>query len=173
MSKIGKPQPEEYANFFRGYIDMFGDQDIVEVLTSQHREYLELLKSIPDDKMTYAYAEDKWTIAEVLGHVNDVERVMGYRAFRFSRYDKTVIPGFNDHFYVDNGDFANRPKNTFIREFDGLRMANLEMIYNFSETQSMNTGKANDVFFSVRALTYIIAGHLGHHINILKERYDI
>lgn len=173
MSNIGKPQPEEYANFFRRYIDMIGEQDILTFLSQQQAEYIDLLKSIPEDKMTYAYQDGKWTVAEVLGHVNDVERVMGYRAFRFSRNDKTVIPGFNDHLYVNNGDFAKRSRDTFIREYDGLRSANLEMMRNFSEDQSMNTGKANEVFFSVRALAYIIAGHLEHHINILTERYHL
>jgi len=173
MSQIKKPKPEEYANFFRGYIDWVGNRNIIDLLEEQHHEYIQLLGDIPEEKMQYAYATEKWKVAEVLGHVNDVERVMGYRAFRFSRNDKTVIPGFNDHHYVNNGDFANRPKETFIREFDGLRQSNLEMLKNLSEDQTKNTGKANEVIFSVRALAYIMAGHCGHHLIVLRERYEL
>ena len=173
MNKIGKPKPEEYANFYRGYIELVGDQDVIEYLTDQSDSFSAYLKKIPKEKMGFAYKEGKWTVAQVLGHVIDVERVMSYRILRFSRQDKTPIPGFDQDIYVENSSFEARSISSLKAEILGLRAANIELIKSLTEEQTKYTGQSNEVIFSVRALVYILGGHLAHHWNILKDRYQV
>ncbi|VXD12496.1 DinB family protein [Marinoscillum sp. 108] len=173
MNKIGKPKPEEYANFYRGYIELVGDQDVIEYLSDQSDSFSTYLEKIPKEKMSFAYHEGKWTVAQVLGHIIDTERVMAYRILRFSRQDKTPIPGFDQNTYVENSFFEARSITSLRAELMGLRAANIELIKSLTEEQTKYTGQSNEVIFSVRALVYILGGHLAHHWNILKERYEV
>jgi uncharacterized damage-inducible protein DinB len=130
-----------------------------------------LLKQIPEEKAGFAYAEGKWTIIELLGHMLDTERIMAYRALRIARNDSTPLPGFEENDYVANAHFADRSLDSMREEFEYLRKANLFLIKSFNETEFSRVGISNDKPISVKALVFIIAGHLNHHIRILNERY--
>lgn len=170
---ISKPLANEYANFYQGYIELVGEEPILQYLNVQSDSFVQFLKEIPTDRLKDAYEPGKWTIAEVIGHVIDVERVMAYRALRFSRADKTVLAGFEQDDYVANGHFNKRSLESLVAEFEGLRIASIEMINGIDEDQSLYTGEANGAIFSVRALIYIMAGHVAHHRQVLVSRYGL
>lgn len=168
---MNRPQPNEYAVFYKGYIDSVPDENIFFFLQDQTDEFIAFLHTLHDVDLQYRYQEGKWTIAELLGHIIDTERVMVYRILRFSRNDKTPIPGFDQDPYVKYGTYNSRSLDSLIAEFEGLRRSNLELIGAVTDEQSKWTGEANEKIFSVRALVYIIAGHLIHHTRILREKY--
>ncbi len=167
---MDKPKSNEYNEFYHGYISQVGDQEVFGFLERNVTEYVAYLKSQLDSRLSYRYALGKWTLAEVFGHISDVERVMAYRILRFSRNDKTEIPGFDQDHYIENG-FFDRSLQSFITEIEALRSANLEMIKNLRDEQLSHTGIAGGNLFTVRALIYILAGHMSHHLNVLKQRY--
>lgn len=173
MSKIEKPSPAEYAHFYSGYIAKVGDESVLDFLRKQSKEFVEFLKQIPQDKLLYRYEEGKWSVAEVLGHIIDTERVMAYRALRFARADKAVLSGYEQDDYVLTGRFDERSLESLIAEFEGCRVSNLEFAQALNEEESLRTGEANGAVFSVRALLYVMAGHLQHHWDILNERYGV
>lgn len=167
---MNPPQLNEYAPFYAGYIQAVGD-DVFGLLENQVTDFTALLKSIPAEKADYAYAEGKWTIKELIGHVIDTERIMTYRITCVARNDKTSLPGFEENGYVINAHFADRTIDSFAEEFNLLRRSNLILYKSFNEDELSRLGNANGHPISARALLFIIAGHLNHHINILKERY--
>lgn len=171
--KIDKPQSSEYAPFYQGYIEQLDQQDVLTVLKDQLRSYEELVLGLTSEQLQFAYAPDKWKIIDVMGHINDVERIMSYRLLRFSRGDFTVLPGFDENSYVSNGHFSDASKESLLKEFLAMRAANLELISRLSEDQMLKSGESNGSICSVRALIYILAGHLQHHVSILVERYKI
>lgn len=165
-----RPQSDEYPLFYKGYIDTVGDDVLLEL--EQQRESLpKFLSTISEEKSSYAYAEGKWTIKEVLGHILDTERIMSYRALRFARQDTSPLPGFDENNYVKNAHFADRTLQSLVDEFITLRKSTLFLIKSFREEDLNRSGISNDKPISVRALIYIIAGHVNHHQQILKERY--
>ncbi|MDB5014500.1 MAG: hypothetical protein JWQ25_2702 [Daejeonella sp.] len=164
------PQPNEFAPFFTGYIKAAGN-DVYGLLERQAIDFPALLRSIPADKANYAYAEGKWKIKELIGHVIDTERIMTYRITCVARNDKTSLPGFEENDYVMNAHFADRTIESFAEEFSLLRHSNLFLLKSFTEEELNRLGNANGHPISARALLFIIAGHLNHHINILNERY--
>jgi hypothetical protein len=165
-----RPQADEYPVFYKGYIDTVKD-DVLAELEHQIESFTTLLKEIPSEKSGFAYAEGKWTILELLGHILDTERIMAYRALRIARNDASPLAGFNENDYVANAHFADRSLNSMAEEFEHLRKANLFLIKSFNETELARVGISNEKPISVKALVFIIAGHLNHHIRILKERY--
>ncbi|MEQ8474149.1 MAG: DinB family protein [Marinoscillum sp.] len=171
--KIEKPLANEYANFYQGYVEQVGDAPVLDYISDQSERFISYLKDLPEDQMSYRYQEDKWVTAEVIGHIIDTERIMAYRILRISRGDKTPIPGFDEKDYVKYSTFASRSKASLIREFEALRSSNLELIMNLTEEQSTFTGESNGSIFSVRAFVYILAGHVAHHWQILRERYGL
>ena len=160
-----RPQADEFPVFYKGYIDTVKD-DVLAELEHQIESFTTLLNEIPSEKSGFAYAEGKWTIVELLGHILDTERIMAYRALRIARNDSTPLPGFEENDYVANAHFADRSLSSMAEEFEHLRKANL-----FNENELARVGISNDKPISVKALVFIIAGHLNHHIRILKERY--
>ena len=165
-----RPQADEYPVFYKGYVDTVKD-DVLAELEHQIESFTTLLKGIPLEKSGFSYAEGKWTIVELLGHILDTERIMAYRALRIARNDSTPLPGFEENDYVANAHFADRSLDSMREEFEHLRKANLFLIKSFNETEFSRVGISNDKPISVKALVFIMAGHLNHHIRILKERY--
>lgn len=174
MSKIvtsfGRPQPGEYYEYYDRYISLVPSDDIVGVLEKQAVETVALLKSA-DAKADFRYAPGKWSVKEVLGHVNDTERIMTYRALRISRGDKTPIEGYEQDDYIRNGNFGRRTLPDLVAEFADIRKATLAFVRHLDAEAGVRRGTANKFEISARALPYIIAGHELHHRRTLLDRY--
>jgi len=161
---------DEYPAIFSDYIDTV-TRDIREELEDHLTSFPEFIRSIPEEKGIYRYAEEKWTVKETLCHILDAERIFAYRALRFARNDMTALSPFEQDEFVANGRHNERSFESIIEEFVPLRKANLVLFDTFNENELNRKGMASDRLISVRALIYIIAGHLNHHRIILQERY--
>ena len=168
---MNRPEKTEYAEYYERYISLVEETDVIAVFENQQSELLKLLKEITEEKSLSAYAEGKWTIKELLGHLSDGERIFGYRALRISRADKTPMEGFEQDGYIENSNFNNTKLSDLIAEFLYLRKANGIFFQNLTEEDWLRTGTASDATVSVRALAYIMVGHIRHHLKILNERY--
>jgi uncharacterized damage-inducible protein DinB len=165
-----RPAPDEYAPYYAGYISKVGDEPILDVLENLKEDTYSFFTNIDGDKADYAYAEGKWTIKEVLGHLIDAERTFAYRALAFAR-GQAELPGFDENVYVENANFDSRLLKDLAAEFRQVREANMYLFRSFSPGQLRSTGIASNNRVSVRAILYITAGHELHHVNIIKERY--
>lgn len=168
---MSRPQPAEYDPYYQKYVTLVPEEAIIPTLESQISELSSLLSDVPEDKGTYAYADGKWSVKEVLSHLIDGERMFAYRVFRIARGDKTPIEGFEQDGYIENSHANRRPISELIEEFALLRKANVMFFQNLEDQDWMRIGIANNVEVSVRSLAWIMAGHIRHHIGILKERY--
>jgi uncharacterized damage-inducible protein DinB len=165
-----RPQADDFPVFYKGYIDTVGEDVLVE-LEKQIESLQKFLSAISEEKASFAYAEGKWTIKEVLGHMLDTERIMSYRALCFARRDETALPGFDENDYVKYAHFADRSLQSLVDEFIVLRKSTMYLLKSFNEEELNRSGISNDRPITVRALVYILAGHVNHHQHILKERY--
>ncbi len=167
---MNRPQPDEFGQFYQKYIDTVSDDVLLE-LEDQGKNFPAFIRSIPQDKADFAYAEGKWTVKELIGHMIDTERIMAYRALRIGRNDKTPLPGFEENAYVANASFSTRSLSEFASEFEVLRNSNLFLFKSFNNEELARVGMASNYPISAKALLFICAGHLNHHVRILKERY--
>lgn len=168
---MNRPQFDEHPPFYATYINKIGDGDIIAILTRQQENTWHFLKSIPEDDGSYAYAEGKWTIKQVVGHMIDTERIMAYRALRFARNDASELNGFDQDAYVANARFNSFLLDDLTDEFMLLRKTNLYFFKTLNAEEKGRSGIANGNLVTVNALLYIIAGHELHHVNVLKDKY--
>ena len=166
-----RPQSGEYAPYYDRYISLVPGNDILAALDEQRRQMLLLLSGRTEADGDLRYAPDKWTLKEVVGHLNDTERIMSYRALRIARGDATPIEGFEQDDYVRNAPFARRPLEDLIEDYIAVRRATVSLFRNLDEPAWSRRGLANKNEVTVRALAYIIAGHELHHRKILEEKY--
>ena len=166
-----RPNETEYAPYYQKYIDTIEGDDIIWVLDKQINEFIEFINTIPEEKKNYSYAAGKWTTVEVLGHIIDTERIMAFRAFWFARNAANPLPGFEQDDFIKSADFNNRTIHSFADEFNHLRKSNNNLFGGLGEEALHRQGISNNRKVSVLALLYIIAGHMNHHVTILKERY--
>ncbi|MGZ3778864.1 MAG: DinB family protein, partial [Mucilaginibacter sp.] len=131
----------------------------------------DLVLSLPTEKLLYRYAENKWTIKEVLVHIIDDERIYAYRAMCFARGEKTHLPGFEQNGYALNSGANERDINSILEEYAAVRRSTIALFNGLPESTFSNTGIADEKKDTVRALLYHLAGHELHHINLIKERY--
>ena len=157
--------------FYRGYIDILGDVELSDILQRQLQHFPEFIESIPDDKLLFAYATDKWTIAQVLVHIIDSERIFQYRALRFSRDDQSNLPGFDQDSYAKKSKAERRSKESILEEYKSVRKSTIALFANFDRTDLEKLGTASNLQWSVAALGFVISGHQKHHRNIIRERY--
>lgn len=172
MKNLTVPARDEYADFYAGYIERAKSRgDVLAALSNQIDEIQSMLGVLSDEQALFRDAPNEWTIKEVMGHLNDVERVFSYRLLRVSRNDPTPLPGFEQDDYVRESGFNHHPMQQLIEEFEHLRRANILAINNLSDEQTLRTGTASGFPVSVRALIYMLVGHVDHHIASLKEKY--
>jgi hypothetical protein len=168
-----RPQPNEAASYYSKYIDLVTSDDIVPAIESQLGETLQLLQGISEEQSLKSYAPGKWTIREVLNHVNDGERVFLYRAFWFARGFQDPLPSFEQDLAVQAAQANQTSWADLVEEFRTVRLGTISFFKSLSQNAWMLTGIASDNPFTVRALAYIIAGHVAHHTQVLKEKYGI
>jgi len=161
----------EYAPFYKNYIKILGTVDLFEILNNSLEDLLLTIKHLPEEKLNFSYQEGKWTIKELVQHIIDAERVLSYRALRFSRNDSTDLPGFNEDWYVENSNGNDRSIQDLLEEFTYLRKGSIALFRSFTDEMFELSGSINGSDMSVRALGFIIAGHQIHHLKIIKEKY--
>ena len=163
------PQTHEYPVWYEPYISLV-DQDVMRILKKQATDFPDFLKGL-SKKGDYAYAPGKWTIKQMVGHIIDSERVFSYRLTCFARGEIHGLPGFDENEYVDNAHFQDRTLSSLAEEFNLLRSANLFLFKSLTEKELNRSGIASERQITVRALLFVIAGHLMHHIQVIKDRY--
>lgn len=167
-----KPHPHEFNAYYGKYISQVPDGDIVEYLEAQAESFKRFILAIPESKTHYKYGLDKWTVAQVLQHVIDAERVFAYRMLRIARGDKTPMPGFEQNDWAEVATASDRSLKSLADEFSTVRGATLSLLHTLRSDQLEAMGTASDNPVSARALAWIIGGHATHHQNVLKERYE-
>ncbi len=166
-----RPAVNDYAPYYKNYIDKIPGNDILKFLLDQTKDCMNTLNSFPEYKGDFRYAEGKWTVKQVIGHITDTERVFSYRALCIARGEKKHLPGFEQDDYVKAGKFESRNLFDLIYELRLLRESNLLLFKSFDEEMLMQRGTASGYEVTVNALLFMIAGHMQHHLDILKERY--
>jgi hypothetical protein len=171
-NKISLPTVDEYAPFFSDYVQRAGQRDdVYAALSDQIDELHATLDSLSDAQACFKPGPNEWSIKEVMGHLNDVERVFSYRLLRISRADATPLPGFEQDDYVRAASFDRYSMSDLLREFEFLRRANIIAIEHMSEGAVERLGTASGYPVSARALIYMLVGHVDHHMASLREKY--
>ncbi|MFZ2324691.1 MAG: DinB family protein [Ignavibacteriaceae bacterium] len=166
-----RPVIGDYDEYYQQYIDLVEGDNILNTLEVNNHYAQNIFNTFPQSKGDYCYAEGKWTIKEVIGHMMDTERIYCYRALSIARGEKNPLPGFDQDLYVVNGKFNDRPLYDLTYEYRFVREATINLFHGFSQSVLQNKGNANGNDVTVLALMFIIAGHEKHHLNVLKERY--
>jgi hypothetical protein len=166
-----RPGRNEYASYYEMYVSLVPEGGVVETLERQGAETLALLRSVPEERGAHRYEPGKWSVKQLVGHVNDGERLFSYRALSIARGDRQPLPGMEQDEWMAGVDFDARTLADLAEEFEAVRSATVQLLRHLSPEAWARRGTASDNEVTVRALAYIIAGHAAHHVRILGERY--
>jgi hypothetical protein len=170
-SPPARPADSEYNKYYQPYVQEVPEGDLLATLAAQRDSTAAVLAGISDKGAGYRYAEGKWSIREVIGHVCDAERVFSYRALRIARGDTIDLPGFDENAWVPMGAFEERSMADVAAELRAVRGASIALFSSFTAEAWLRIGSASGHPVSTRALAWILAGHERHHLRILAERY--
>jgi hypothetical protein len=165
-----RPQPTEHAPYYGTYVALVPENDILAVLRAQRDESLAHLHAIPESQADVLHPPYTWTIKQVVNHITDGERIFAYRALRFARGDATELPGFDENEYARTAGCERLKLAKLVDEFDAVRRSTLALLENLPEQAWTRCGEANGNAVTVRALAFIIAGHVRHHLAIVRKR---
>lgn len=168
---IGRPAEEEAASVYFTYIDKAPGDDPQAVIRAQLDEAAAFLSGISEERSLHRYAPEKWSIRETLNHISDTERAFTFRALWFARGFDAPLPGYDQNVAVSSAGADSISWAAHMNEFRHVRLATISFLENLPPEAWMRTGFANGNPFTVRAVAFIIAGHLKHHMDILQERY--
>jgi uncharacterized damage-inducible protein DinB len=165
-------KPSEYNQYYSTYIDMIPKElELVDGFYLGLKQVTDFFKSIPKEKLTYKYAEDKWTIKEIFQHIIDTERIFMYRCLRIARHDQTPLAGFDQNDYILPSLANNKSIELLLEEYQAVRQNFIVLLKSLSEADLKFIGNANGNGLAARAAAFIILGHELWHIKIIKERY--
>jgi hypothetical protein len=174
MPTLAWPATDEYLAYYGKYLEYLPrDVDVMRALTSQLDSLPSLLERAGEHRASYRYADGKWTVREVVGHLADAERVFAYRMLRIGRGDETPLAGFDENAYVPAAQFERRSLADVSSDWAATRRATIALASGFAPEAWTRRGTANDATISARALLYIVAGHTEHHTSLLKSRYGL
>jgi hypothetical protein len=168
-----RPAPSEYAEFYKGYVARVPEGDIVASLRDGQDRMKEALGTLPETIGDHRYADGKWTVRTLIGHMIDAERIFSYRALRIGRGDATPLPAFDENAFALAAESDERRVAELVAELLVARDSTTRLFASLPDTAWARTGTANNVSVSVRAIAFITAGHSLHHLSILKDRYDV
>lgn len=173
-SSQDRPAPGDCSPYFFQYIERLEeDADVLEALEEQTALVHGALGGLPEERWGYRYAPGKWSVREVLGHLIDCERVFVQRALWFARGGEGELPGFSEDSFVEAAGFDARPMGALLEEYDAQRAASLTFFGGLTDAQLARRGVANGSEIVVRAFPWILAGHELHHLDVLRERYEV
>lgn len=173
MPESKRPTPSEYAPYVERYIALVEGDEIIPVLAAQVDAVRRSFAAVPPARAGYRYAEGKWSVREVLGHLIDTERVIAYRALSFARAERQALPGFDENQYASAAGHDAVPLKELIEEFAHVRAASVLLFRHLPAEAWTRAGTANANPLSVRAAAFMIAGHVEHHLAILFDRYRV
>ena len=168
---IVRPDTDEYAPHYATYVDKVTEPDVTALLIAQGQSTARLLAGLDEKLAAYRYAERKWSLREVIGHLSDAERIFAYRLLRIARADPTPLSSFDEDTYVSAGQFERRSLADVAAEFASVRAATLTLIGGLDAEALARRGTASGKPVTARALAFIIAGHEKHHLGVIRERY--
>lgn len=171
--RISRPGNDEAAAYYQTYIAEVGGDNVGEQLVEQLSQAERLLSGLDDAAALARYAPGKWSIKELMGHLNDSERIFSYRLLRISRGDSTPLPGFDQNPYVVAGRFDERPLPDLLGEFRAIRLSTVALASGIPARAWTERGTASENWVTARALLYIIVGHVAHHLLVLRDRYEL
>jgi hypothetical protein len=167
---ISKPQQGEYAPFQEKYINLI-EGDVLQVLLDQKDSFSKLIETLSENKLDYRYEEGKWTLRQLITHIIDTENIFNYRALCISRGEKQTLPGFDHNAYVESSVMDNFSGEYLVNYFNITRYATLILYKGMTDTQWDWVGNMDNYSMTLRSFPFMTAGHLEHHLNIIKNRY--
>lgn len=168
---MNRPANNDYPQYYHPYVEMVKGDSVAQIIRNHSAEIIEFYTSLPLEKESFAYAEEKWTLKQVLQHVTDTERVFIYRALRFARTDNTPLASFDEDLYARNDFHDKREFDSLKKEFRLLKQSSDLFFESLTKDQLKNAGVASNHTITVNALAFIATGHLLHHKKIIAERY--
>lgn len=171
--RIAPPGADEYAPYYSGYVALAGEHEPLELLDGQRDVLRRMCSTLTEEQALARYAPGKWSIKEVLGHLADTERVFSYRLFRIARGDAIPLAGFDQNAYVEAARSDERSLSELLEEFVSVRTALIRLVEGLSAEELARMGVASEASVSARALVYMAAGHVAHHLKILHDRYGV
>jgi hypothetical protein len=171
IEMIKRPESNEFSPFHAGYIQWVPGDDLLVLFKGQLEDTLSLLRHLTEEKASFRYAPNKWSIKEMIGHIADTERILSYRLLRIARGDNTPLPGFEEDAYVLGASFDLLPLEDLLDNLLVVRISTLSLLKGIAPEAFLRMGSVNNNVVSARALAYIISGHERHHRNVLIERY--
>ena len=166
-----RPQTTDYAPYFAKYVMLVPDGDFLETLEAQLRKLQRMLEPLTDKQGDFRYEPDKWSIKELLGHINDAERIFSYRLLRIARGDQTPLPGFEQDDYVKIANGSGQKLSSLVAEFISVRRATITLVRSLDNASWLRRGISSDAPITALALGFVIVGHVAHHQKILEQRY--
>ncbi|MBZ0270130.1 DinB family protein [bacterium] len=170
---IPRPAPDEHHEYFSRYIDKVQAKNVLRELEEQVERVCDVIGAFGEEGSKHRYAEGKWSVKEILGHLGDTERVFGYRAAAFARGDTQSLPGMDEDAWVASASFDGVPLERLLDEFAAIRGASVALFRNLGPEELIRRGVGNGWPMSVRAVPWLIVGHTDHHLGVIQERYRL
>jgi uncharacterized damage-inducible protein DinB len=166
-----RPDLSRIPDFFHKYVNLVKEDELMQAFKNSTKSLEFFFKTIPAEKHDYRYADDKWTIKDLVQHIIDAERIFSYRALRFARKDTTPLPGFDENLFAENAKAYKRNWNDLMEEFSAVRKSTEILFASFDQEQLESEGNSNGHSNYVLGMGFICVGHCNHHRRIIEERY--
>ena len=145
-------------------------QDPMKVQSATNTKMARLIKGVPTAKLRKRPAPDKWSVAEIVAHLADVEIVVGWRVRSILGTPGTPVQAFDQDSWVTAGHYEKRDPGKSVELHRVVREANLALLKSLSPEQWKHYGQhAERGQESIEHIVRMIAGHDLNHLGQIER----
>jgi hypothetical protein len=168
---LRRPDTSEYAPYFIPFVQLVPEGSLIDIYERQTESALALLQAVDEERQLFRYAEGKWTLKEVLGHIIDSDRIFSYRILRVGRGDPTALPGFDENLFTAGSNYNDRPWSDLLKEYEAVHRSTLCLYRGLANEAWTRQGTVSQVETTARALAYAGLGHELRHVETIRTKY--
>ena len=168
-----RPERSEYeSDYQHDLIEMLDGDDVLPILDGQQFWLCELAGHLSVEQIDKVHPPYTWTIRQVFEHMADAERVFGYRMLRAAAGDTTPVTSWDENSYAKSR-FGLGNFTTIVAELGALRNANRGLLERIAPPCWDRQIVVDQQAITVRAMAWLCAGHVHHHLQIVEQRCKI
>ncbi len=152
---------------------LLGEQDPLDVLTNTPKQLAKIINGTRADVLRTQPFRDKWTPAEIVGHLSDAEWIFGYRMRQVFCENEPTILGMDHEFWVSKQRHNEREPSELLEMFTGLRLFNLGIWRRIGPDEMGRVGQHNERGpESLETMLRMNAGHDLSHLDQIARYLD-
>jgi DinB superfamily len=156
--------PESFDEYTARILSYVEGRDPRRVLRSTPRALERKIARVSRRRLAKPPAPGKWSVAQILGHLSEMEMLWGYRIRTILERDEAEIVGMDQNAWAKNSRYERIDPRRLLETFRAIRRANLDLLASLPPRALLRSGTHTQFGrLTISGIVRLLAGHDVNH----------